>query len=231
MKQHIAEQSVTPQLLKKIAPDVVSSQGQEKLMANAVMASKVKGLLDKALGLAADKLGGKSSSRIKSIETTMKKIGTKRLEHRDYHIDDINDTIGGRISVEKDSDIPLAEKEVDQMGKTGLFKIKKKQDVNVGTYNARHIDVEFPNGTNGEIQLMTHQQEATSLVNHDLRALHGENPPPLVKSLQEKQAKITGKMPNDKAKTFSHALAALHQATDGQPVSPEITTQMLNAYK
>ncbi len=231
MKTQIAEQDVTPELLKKVAPDVTSEKGQQKLMANAVMASKVKGMLDKALGLAADKLGGKSSSRIKSIETTMKKIGTKRLEHRDYHIDDINDTIGGRISVKKESDIPLAEKEIDQMEKVGLFRIKKKQDVNVGTYNARHIDVEFPNSTHGEIQLMTHQQEATSLVNHDLRAVHGENPPPLVKSLQEKQAKITDKMSNDTAKTFSHALAALHQATDGQPVSPKITAQMLTAYK
>ena len=41
MKQ-IAEQQVTPQLLKKIAPDVVDQTGQQKLMVKTMQAAKMR---------------------------------------------------------------------------------------------------------------------------------------------------------------------------------------------
>ena len=47
------------------------------------------------------------------------------------------------------------------------------------------MDFTTPDGVKGELQIMTHQEKATSLINHSLRSQFGENPPEPIEKVQQ----------------------------------------------
>ncbi len=219
-------------MVQQAAPDVVAPQGQSDLTAKMVGANRVKGMFETALKIAARNLGGTSSVRVKDPETAQKKIVQKRLEGRNYKIDNLNDLLGGRIVINKESDLPKAKKEITDMAAAGLFKIKKQETVRSGNYDAFHSDLLFPNGTRAELQIHTPQSETESIANHDQRAIHGEKLPDPVKKLTDLQASIAEKLPNDRARLVSQALQSLHKQNNNQPIHPAITAAVLkNAEK
>lgn len=223
------ETSITPDMIQKVAPDVAAPKGQSELSARMVGASRIKGMFESALGIAAKNLGGTSSVRVKDPATAQKKIVQKRMEGRDYGVDNLNDLIGGRIVINKESDLPKAKKEIIEMEKAGLFKIKKQEVVRSGNYDAFHSDLVFPDGTKGELQIHTPQSEAESIVNHDQRAIHGEKLPDPVKKLTDIQASIAERLPNNKARLVSQALQSLHKQNNNQPIHPAITAAVLRS--
>lgn len=221
----VAEQQVTPPLAAKIAPDVVSQNGQQQLQEKQVAANRIKGILDQALAIAAKKLGGTFSSRVKDIDTMQKKIVTKRLAGRDYGINEINDAWGGRIVVDK-SDIGKAKAEVKDMEKAGLFKIHKQEDVTTGSYHAFHTDITTPDGQRGEIQIMTPQERAESLANHSIRAVAGEKPDAAMKAVTDAQAKIAKKLPNNKASQMGDIIEKMMKQNNNKPLPPQATAMV-----
>lgn len=215
----IGEQQVSPHLLAKVAPDVASQEGQAKLQEKRMAAQKLQGMLDKALSVAAKRLGGDSSTRVKDIDTAAKKVGQKRIQDGNdkYGIDDLRDLLGGRLVIDKNK-IPAAKDEISAMEKAGLFKIKKAEERTVGTYSAFHYDVKLPDGTMGEIQLHSPKSEAVSVANHDIRAQYGDKPPKPLQQVQKKQADIIDKMPSEKAKLITTALQSMHKANNNKPI-------------
>lgn len=227
MKQTIGEQQIHPQLLQKVAPDVVSTEGQQKLQSKQLAAQRLQGVLDKALQIASTRLGGDASTRIKDTDTAMKKVGQKRLEGRaDYSIDDLRDLLGGRLVVDKDK-IPQAKEEIGHMQKAGLFTIKKEEQRNVGDYQAYHYDVKMPDGTMAELQIHTKKSEASSIANHDIRANFGDKPPKEWQQIQEKQAAMIDNMSGEKAKALTQALQSLHKMSDNKPIPAVLTAAVI----
>ncbi len=223
MKQ-IAEEQVNPQTMQQVAPDVVSPQGQQELQARRIAAGRVKGVLDTAFQMAAKTVNGSSSSRIKDFDTAIKKLVQKRLSGRkDYDMSDINDLAGFRITINKQSDLKPVLKEIKDMQSAGLFKILKSEPVTTGTYTAHHVDFITSDNVKGELQIMTPQQKATSMVNHSLRSQFGENPPPAVKKLQDAQASLTNKASNPKAEAISKSLEQLMKQNNNNPLHPVLT--------
>ena len=225
----IAEQQISPQLAQQVAPDVVNQQGQQQLQAKAIAAHKMKGVIDQALGVAADKLNGHSSTRVKDLDTAQKKIAQKRLQGREnYSVDDLNDMLGGRLAVDKKK-IPEAKQEIQRMSKAGLFTIKKEQQVKEGTYSGYHYDIMTPDGNKGELQLHTDHTEAESIANHDIRAQQGENPDPKWQAVQDKQAEIIQDLPKGKAYAITQALQSLHKMNNNKPISPILTASVIKS--
>ena len=227
MKPNIGEAQITPQLTATVAPDVATPQGQNQLVAKAVAANQIKVMLDKALEMASKAVGGTFSSRVKDLDTAQKKIVQKRLQGRDYGVSDVNDMLGGRITVNSKGDFGAAKKEIEKMADTGMFKIKKAEPVKQGNYEAFHFDVTMPNGLGAELQIHTHQSEAEAVANHDMRAIHGENPPKQVKKLVDTQAGIIKDLPNPKARAVADALQTLHKQNDNKPIDTKITASII----
>lgn len=219
--KNIPEEAVTPQLAQQVAPDVTP----QVLQAKQIGANKIKSVLDQALSMAAKKVGGTFSSRVKDADTMQKKIVTKRLAGRDYKLDDLNDAWGGRLVVDK-SDIGKAKSEIKSMEKAGLFKIDKQEDASTGTYHAFHTDIITPDGNKGEIQIMTPQERAESLANHSIRAVAGEKPDPAMKAVVEAQASIAKKLPNQKASQMGDAIEQMMKQNQNNPLPPTITAQI-----
>lgn len=222
MKQSIGEQQITPQIEQTVAPDVNRMELQKK----AIAANQIKGVLDGALSMAADKLGGHSSTRVKDIDTAAKKIAQKRIEGRsDYDEGDLRDMLGGRLVIDK-KDIPKAKSEIQEMSKQGLFKIKKEEQRKDGNYSAYHYDVQFPTGDMGEIQIMTHQAAMESTLNHSMRAVYGENPPEPIRKLQDAQAEIAKKTDNNTAQKIADVINQLTKQNNNKPLNPIITASL-----
>lgn len=219
--KNIPEEAVTPQLAQQVAPDVTP----QALQAKQIGANKIKSVLDQALGMAAKKLGGTFSSRIKDPDTMQKKVVQKRLQGRNYNLNDLNDAWGGRLVVDK-SDIGKAKTELKEMAKAGLFTIGKQEDVHTGTYHAFHTDIITPDGTKGEIQIMQPQERAESLLNHSIRAVAGEKPDPALKTVTEAQAAIAKQLPNDKATHVGDIIEQLMKQNNNNPLPPTITAQV-----
>ncbi len=226
MKTQIAEQDVTPQLLKKIAPDVVSSQGQEKLMAKTMQAAKMKDMLETALKLAAKEIGGEITSRIKTIDTMKRKIAQKRLSGRDYDISDINDAYGARWIIDK-SKIGKAKEEIRNMAKAGLFKIKKEQDVKDNEYHGYHFDIETLDSSKGELQVHHPQSALEATSNHTLRYDYGDMPKGhIVSKLKHEQRERAYDTPNDEALAKTHLIQSLEKQQGGK-TTPMQTAMVL----
>jgi len=228
MRGSVPEQQITPQLAVKVAPDVVSPQGQQQLQLKRLAAQKVKDMLDQAFKMAASTIPGATfNSRIKNMDVAQRKIIQKRVEGRKYGMDNLNDLYGGRFTVEKPEDFKKVKQELSQMEDAGLFKIKKQETVRVGNYEAYHSDIVAPDGTKAEVQIHLPQSESESVSNHDLRALYGEKPPTPIRKLVDMQADINDKMPNGKARAITQALQLLHKMNGDKPIPPELTASIL----
>lgn len=223
---NIGEQEITPQVAQQVAPDVVSPAGQQQLQAKQVAAQRMKGTIDTALGIAAKKLNGTSSTRVKDIDTATKKIVQKRLQGRDYGIKEVNDMLGGRLVVDKNK-IGDAKHEIRVMSKQGLFKIHKEEDVKEGEYHGYHFDITTPDGERGEIQVHTFHSETESIANHDIRAQQGEDPDPKWEKVQKVQNQIIQTLPADKSRAVSQALQSLHKMNQNKPIPAVMTAKVI----
>lgn len=227
----IGENQVSSQIMQQVASDVASPQGQKQLFRKAVGANIAKQQLDAVMQVISSHLGATTTSRVKNIETAGKKIAQKRLQGRDYGIEDINDMLGSRLVVKNIGDINKAKKSIQTLSKAGVFDIEKEQQVKQGTYGAYHYDVKFSNGTKAEIQIHTPQSEAEAVINHSLRAVHGENPEnKAVEVLRNKQARVAKDLPNKKAQEVTQAISSMMKHQDGL-VSPIQSAQVLSQVK
>lgn len=211
--RQIAEEQITPEMLAKVTPDV----SKKELMTKAVAANKIKDLLDKALAMAANAIGATFSTRVKNVDTAHRKIAQKRLQGRDYDVEDLGDMLGGRLIVNSPKDYGKGVDQIKEMEKQGIFKIKKQENVRTGSYDAEHFDVVMPNGLRAEIQLHTKLSESESIANHQLRAEYGEEPKGVVKALRNKQAELIDDMHPDRAKALTHAIQLLTEQNGHAP--------------
>ncbi len=227
--QSIGEATITPQAQQQVAPDVLSPQGKSQLLQHLGSATKEKPILDTILRNLAAKIGADFSSRVKNPQTTVQKIAQKRLQGRDYGIQNINDAYGGRIIVNKSPDVQKAKSGLENLAKAGAIEILKQQRVNNDTYSAYHVDIQTPGGTRAEIQVMTQKQELESLANHPLRSVHGENPPDSIKTLKDRQAQLAGNISNSKAKQVSLQIKQMAEANGGQPLDPRMVASAMRS--
>lgn len=227
--QNIGESQITPQQLQQVTPDIVSPQGKQQLFQHLASATVQKDKLDFIFKGIAEKLGADFSSRVKNPKTVVQKIAQKRLQGRDYNVNNINDAYGARIVVKNEKEIPHIKKYIEKASDLGIIDIKKSEMVNTDYHKAWHIDFTTDQGTHGELQILTPQEEANSMVNHDLRSVYGEKMPPIAQKLADMQKKKVLSMNNQKASVLSKALAQIHQTTNGsgQPLPPQVNSQAL----
>ncbi len=228
-KKSLGEAMMNPATIKKVAPDVVSSRGQSKLQTILQKATAQKDKLDTTLKLVAKGGGADFSSRVKNPETIVQKIALKRLQGRDYKMEDTNDVYGGRIIVDDKKQIPSMVSAVRQALQGDGHKVLKDELVKTGTYQAHHIDFQTKDGTKGETQVMIPQQALEAVANHSLRALAGEKPPEDVKKLRDAQASIVKKTPNEEAKKKVEAIQTISKANQDKPTHPVINASILAA--
>ena len=221
------EAAIDQATMQSVAPDVASSQGKGKLFEKAVNAHQAKTQLDAILGAVADHIGATVNSRVKDQDTAAKKIAQKRMQGRDYDIEDVNDMLGARLTMPSEKNFPKAKSAMEKLAGAGVFKINKQQQVEDGTYKAYHFDVTLFNGTKAEIQLHTTKSEAEAVTNHSLRATAGENPGGVEEKLRNKQASIIKSMPNAQANAVSQTVQQLMKQNKNQPIDPRITAQIL----
>lgn len=223
----IGEMQVTPPVMNQVTPDVVSPQGKQELFSHLASATVQKELLDFIFKGIADKIEGEFSSRIKDPRTVVQKIAQKRLQGREYGVGDINDAYGSRITVKKPQDIDRVKKMVHKAEELGIIKINKSELVDTDYHKSWHIDFKTDKGTSGELQILTPQEEANSVVNHDLRAVFGEDMPQPAKNLADLQAKKVKDLPNDKAHALAQAVVQTRQSSGNNPLDPRVLASLV----
>jgi ppGpp synthetase/RelA/SpoT-type nucleotidyltranferase len=145
-------------------------------------------------------------SRVKNPDTIIKKIAAHRKAgKKNYSLRGVNDVYGGRFVV----DTPKKKRQIIQalhnLDRMGVLKILKEQQVDKETYHAYHLDIKYKK-TRGEIQIHDPQSYLESIVNHEIRAKAGESPPPPLDREKRLNAKVSQKMPDDKAITLAKGL-------------------------
>lgn len=222
----IAESQVTPQMMGQVAPDVLSPQGGQQMFQKMAKATLDKKGLDAVFKAIADKYEGNFTSRIKAPQTVAQKIVQKRVEGRDYGLDNVNDLYGARLIMDK-KNFPKALKDIEKIADVLNFKINKSEDASHGTYEGYHVDMQGKDGNKFEVQLHTPQSNLEATVNHTMRSQFGENPQnDAVQTLREKQAKVAKDLPNDKANVVAQALQKMSSNQGGQ-ISPTQSAQAL----
>jgi ppGpp synthetase/RelA/SpoT-type nucleotidyltranferase len=222
------EAAITPQTQQAVVPDVLSTPGKQQLLQHLGNATNEKPILDSILHGLATKIGADFTSRVKNPQTTVQKIAQKRLQGRDYNVFNVNDAYGARIIINNTKDLQKAKAGLESLAKAGAIDIIKQQRVNNDTYSAYHIDIKTPQGTNGEVQIMTPKQELESLANHPLRAVHGEKPNDSVRQLKDKQAKLVKSISNTKASSLSQTIRQMSESNGAQPLDPRIIASVLS---
>lgn len=227
-KIQVGEAQITPDIQAKLAADIVSPQGRQELSQKLAKATAEKGLLDHLFRSIASRSGATHSSRIKNAETVVQKVAQKRLEGRNYNLSHINDAYGSRIIVSDEKDIPKVLSLVEKAADKGLMKITKSELIKLDYHKAHHVDFVTPSGVKGELQILTPQEEANSVINHDLRAVHGERLPETAKKLADLQTKKVKQLPNSTAHQLAERVSALHSQVQGKPLAPQVNAQMLS---
>lgn len=227
--QQIGESQIGTQQMQQTTPDMMTPQGGQQLFSHLAKATLQKEKLDFILKGIADKVNAGFSSRIKNPQTVVQKIAQKRLQGRKYDVQDVNDPYGARIVVKDEKQFPEVKKYLQKASDIGLFKIHKSEMVDSDYHKAWHMDFSTSDGTRGEIQILTPQEEANSMVNHDLRSTFGEKLEGPVKKLADMQKEKVSKLPDNKAAALSKAIGKIHQATvgSGQPLPPQVNAQAL----
>ncbi len=210
---------------------MVSEQGKQQLASKLTKTIEKKDFLDFILKGIAEKVGAEFSSRIKNPQTVIQKIATKRLAGRKYGLDDINDAYGGRFIIKHSSDVSKVKEMLKKAAELGVFKIGKAEDRRDETYHAYHLDITTKDGVRGEIQIMSAKEELEAVANHSLRAVHGENPPPEVKNLRNKQAELAKTISNSKAHAAAQAIQQISKQNNDKPIDPRITASILSQIK
>ena len=223
---NVGEAAIPPQVQGQVAGDVVSPQGKQELFQRMAKATVDRKGLDEIFGAIAKKYGGDFDSRIKSPQTVVQKIAQKRLQGRDYKIDDVNDLYGGRLIIQK-PDFPKAIEDIKKISEALNFDIYKNEDASHGTYKGWHLDLKDSQGGKFEIQIHTPQSESEAVVNHSLRSQFGEKPNEAVEKLRQTQAKIVHKLPDIKARGVSEGIKQLSRQNNGQPLDPKLIATAL----
>src|SRR5258708_31756108 len=91
------------------------------------------------------------------------------------------------------------------MEENGELKNLKKQQVTKDTYSAYHIAF-VKDGVRGELQVHDPNSFLESIVNHEIRAEAGENPPPELQAEKEANDQATAQMPQEEAQTLAQGL-------------------------
>lgn len=225
--QSIGEAGIPAPIQAQTTADVTSPQGKQQLFQHLASATIQKEMLDFIFKGIAEKTNSEFSSRVKNPQTVVQKIAQKRLQGREYNIQDINDAYGSRIIVKSEKQIAEVRKYVEKAADLGLMKIGKSEMIKSDYHKAWHIDFETKQGTKGELQILTPQEEANSVVNHDLRSVHGEKMEGAVKQLADLQSKKAKSLSNNKAHILAQAISDAHKPNPAQPLPPQVNAQML----
>lgn len=210
-----AEKSLTPSVVAQKGKDLFNPEAKQQSASMFQRATTEKPVLDNAFGAIAQKSGATFDSRIKAPDTMLQKIILKRAQGRSYDLQNVNDIYGGRITVTSPDQFQSV---LQQIQKTGL-KIISSEPVKTDTYNAYHVDFQTPTGMKGEIQIMTPQQSAESLVNHGIRSQYGEKPAEPIQTIKEQNANVVKQMPPQQAQQVADSLLAQSKA------NPEMASQ------
>ncbi|PWT73666.1 MAG: hypothetical protein C5B59_12800 [Bacteroidetes bacterium] len=217
-----AEKSLTPDVVNKYGQDLFQTDQKQKMAQMVAQATQDKPNLDTAFKGIADQTGSDFESRLKAPETMFQKVILKRSQGRDYGIDNLNDVYGGRITVTDPAQSQAIGQGLDALQKSGAIKIISDEPVVKDTYSAYHIDFETPGGTKGELQIMSPQENAESLVNHGIRSQYGENPPPQVEAIKEQNAQAVKSLPDAQAQAVTDQLVSRNK------VNPEAASEPMS---
>ncbi len=228
-QQSIGEAQITPGVQNQITPDVVSPEGKQQLFESLGKATVSKGGLDFILSGIANKVGAEFTSRVKNPETVVQKIAQKRMQGRNYGIQDVNDNYGGRFIIKNSSQASRIKTMLTKAQDLGIFKINKQEDVTKDTYHAFHVDFTTSDGVKGEVQIMKPQEVLESVANHSLRSVFGENPPNQVQNLRDMQANMAKNMPDNSAVEKAAQIQNIAKANGDQPLDPRIIASTLQS--
>jgi ppGpp synthetase/RelA/SpoT-type nucleotidyltranferase len=226
-QQSVPEAQITPPAQQSVTPDLVNQQGQQALAGKLAQTNEKKQFLDYILKGIAEKAGAEFSSRVKNPETVVQKVAAKRMDGRKYGLDDVNDVYGGRFVIKNSSEVAPIKKMIEKAEELGVFKIGKSEERTQATYHAHHMDIITNDGVKGEIQIMTPQEELEAVANHGIRAVHGENPPPNVKELRNKQAELASKIPHKEAHEKAQQIQAVAKSMGDKPLDVRIPAAIL----
>lgn len=233
-KSSLGEAQITPQMLQKTIPNVVSPTGHQKLGKQLLLAHSVKDEMDKVLKEVANKTGAIFSSRIKKGDVAIKKTAQKRLMGRkSYNLDEVNDWYGGRLTVPHSKDIDRVKNAVIKAALAGGFKIDKSQRIEDkdSDYSAWHFDfikdTAYGEPVKGEIQVMTMRNMARASGSHDQHAMFNEKLPPIQKKLVKTQNKVIDQLPPIKAQQLGDKLVDLHKKNNDNILPPGVVPQTI----
>lgn len=215
-----AEKSLTPSTVNQYGKDLFTPESKQQLGNIVSQADKDKPGLDTAFGGIANQTGSQFESRLKDPLTMFQKIILKRSQGREYGAGDLNDVYGGRITITSPQQASAIGSQVDALQSNGVIKIVSAEPVQKDTYSAFHIDFETPSGTRGELQIMTPQQQAESLVNHGIRSEYGETPPASVEAVKNKNADAVTSLPDQQAQQVADTLTARNKANPEESSKP-----------
>lgn len=221
MKQQVpGEAQLSEKMLSYILPDLYNEAGVQKVGEKLHDADFIKSQVDPIIQQIAELHGGEMRSRVKQPEVFFKKMAQKRLEGRiGYDIEDINDTVGHRIIVDKEK-IPDVINSIRDSKLTILKQQRVKNDES--QYEAYHMDLEhqLPNGKKitGELQIMTPQDEASAAITHDAHYVHGEEIPKNVQRQIDPIVDDAKELPDMKAKQVANTIVELRKANGDQPL-------------
>ena len=167
-----------------------------------------KPLLDALLLKVSRESNAKQITNLKNPQTAVDKVETKKEENpnRKYSLETVNDLSRGRLVYGSLDGMRNGVKIIKQAIKSSKLKIAKIDDYFTkpeGGYKGYHIDIKFPDGQHGEIQLHTVQTYAASLATHKTHEEYGDNPPPDAEERSEKDMDKINAMPKDKAEKLA----------------------------
>lgn len=228
----IGEQKIGDEELKKHAPDLLNENTRQDLASSLQIVGQYKPRLDKIMQPIADKTGTKMSSRIKHPRVIVRKVIQKRMQKRDYHLKDVNDTMGFRFVYTQKKQEQAVKSEIEKAAKNKQFVILKQQEVRSDNYRAYHFDIAFPlqggKTIRAEVQVMSQKEEAIATASHDAHAVDGDKPPkPIQKQLNKNEDKIN-KMSNPKAEQVSDTLIKAHKISQDSPLPKIFTNAVVN---
>lgn len=206
------EQSMSPQELNALVPDLVSPKGQALVQSMLGRAQQIQPELDNTFKLTAMQNGldpvKDYESRVKNADTLVKKVAVHRQGGKGgYRMNNVNDMYGGRFIADTPEQKAKIIDALHELHSNNFLKLDKEEQVDHGTYHAYHMDFS-KNGVKGEIQIHDPHSLFEAVVNHDIRAQYGENPPGKLGELKEKASEIGYKMPADQAQSTAQQIQA-----------------------
>lgn len=206
------EQSLNPNELQELVPDLVSSKGQQLVNTMLSKANKVKPELDNQFKLIAAQNGLDPNvdfeSRVKNPDTVVKKVAVHRQAGKDgYRVNNVNDLYGARFIADTPNQKQRIMDALQDLHSNNWMKIDKQEQVDHGTYHANHVDFN-KDGVKGEIQIHDPHSLFESVINHEIRAKYGEKPPAQLEAQKQANMTLGYKMPADSIQRMAQIIQA-----------------------